>query len=566
VYKDGDNVYAKDENGKIICQNSPTSCLQEAVNYIAQLGGGRILVKKGIYYPTRRINIPDGINLVIEGEGNTIFRYTDRFVLLRHDPESPTWSSIIILKNFKVDRSGSGTNNTDIVAVNYAKYVVYDNIEIIDDWRDSDGDAGLVGYNNLVAIAQNNRIFNKSYGIFLFGFKTEIRNNYVVNTAKVGIAGAGLIESNKLPPGFSYGGITIIENNVCIDCGRTDEAISVDYGAGSTSSYGEGIIRNNKVITMNYTTKHMLTIVNVLKAIVENNIFEGRVSGSVATNVWSRGGGTYLVFRNNYVNAIYDGSYSSLLSSNFRTTIIEGNKINVSYTNTTNNINDFFHLYPNKLIFRNNDISVLLNGISMGKVVYVAIGGSDTEPSYSIIGANSVYMNNGSTDQIFRFDVNGTFSSSRPYFVIVNNNVNGTPNNFLNFLVGIGMFGNIAYARIFGNNTNGTPKYKMVWLWANTSSSIYLDTDIPNEQVGIYSALVSLYRLKRNEGTATIPANATSITVNHGMACTPTKIFVTPLAQPPGPIWISNITDTSFTINTSTAPTTNLPIAWYTEC
>jgi len=72
--------------------------------------------------------------------------------------------------------------------------------------------------------------------------------------------------------------------------------------------------------------------------------------------------------------------------------------------------------------------------------------------------------------------------------------------------------------------------------------------------------------LSKNTGQATIPANATSITVNHGLICTPKKVLVTPLAQPPGSIWVSNITGTSFNINVSAAPTTDLPVAWYAEC
>jgi len=72
--------------------------------------------------------------------------------------------------------------------------------------------------------------------------------------------------------------------------------------------------------------------------------------------------------------------------------------------------------------------------------------------------------------------------------------------------------------------------------------------------------------LSRNMGQATIPTNATSVTVSHGLICVPKKVLVTPLAQPPGSIWVSNITNTSFTINTSTATTTDLPVAWHAEC
>jgi len=72
--------------------------------------------------------------------------------------------------------------------------------------------------------------------------------------------------------------------------------------------------------------------------------------------------------------------------------------------------------------------------------------------------------------------------------------------------------------------------------------------------------------LSKNTGQATIPANATSVTVNHGLICTPKKVLVTPLSQPPGNIWISNIITTSFNINVSTAPSVDLPVAWYAEC
>jgi len=72
--------------------------------------------------------------------------------------------------------------------------------------------------------------------------------------------------------------------------------------------------------------------------------------------------------------------------------------------------------------------------------------------------------------------------------------------------------------------------------------------------------------LNRNSGQVVILANATSVNVNHDLMCTPKKVLVTPLAQPPGLIWVNNITNTQFTINISTAPSIDLPVAWYAEC
>jgi hypothetical protein len=68
-----------------------------------------------------------------------------------------------------------------------------------------------------------------------------------------------------------------------------------------------------------------------------------------------------------------------------------------------------------------------------------------------------------------------------------------------------------------------------------------------------------------SSGVSTIPAGSTSVTVNHGLAMTPSKVLITPLAQPPGKLWVENITSTSFNIATDTAPTTSLNVAWYVE-
>ena len=67
-----------------------------------------------------------------------------------------------------------------------------------------------------------------------------------------------------------------------------------------------------------------------------------------------------------------------------------------------------------------------------------------------------------------------------------------------------------------------------------------------------------------NTGQATIPANATSVTVDHRLICTPSKILVTPTANVKA--WVSNVTNTSFDINIDTAQTSNVTVYWYAEC
>jgi hypothetical protein len=68
-----------------------------------------------------------------------------------------------------------------------------------------------------------------------------------------------------------------------------------------------------------------------------------------------------------------------------------------------------------------------------------------------------------------------------------------------------------------------------------------------------------------NKGVATIPANSTRVTVKHYLTTKPSKILITPLSQPPGKLWVENITSTSFDIVSDVAPTADLNVAWYAE-
>jgi len=76
---------------------------------------------------------------------------------------------------------------------------------------------------------------------------------------------------------------------------------------------------------------------------------------------------------------------------------------------------------------------------------------------------------------------------------------------------------------------------------------------------------ISIRNPGRNFGTTTITAGSTKVTVSHGIGKTPTVVIVTPLGQPPGKLWVENITSSSFDIVTDTAPTSNLNVSWYAE-
>jgi hypothetical protein len=109
------------------------------------------------------------------------------------------------------------------------------------------------------------------------------------------------------------------------------------------------------------------------------------------------------------------------------------------------------------------------------------------------------------------------------------------------------------------------------WLYVNYHGPYYVshnyvdNTNVNTNGVTVYFRRNTGY-LTEASGTATIASGSTSVTVNHGLVCTPSKVLITPLGQPSGNLWVSNITSTSFTINISTAPSANLSVAWVAEC
>jgi len=75
VYQEAGHYYAKDEYGNVICVDSPTSCIQEAVNYVASTKdsfggrGGKIYIRRGIYdLNNNPVNINNLSDIIIDGD------------------------------------------------------------------------------------------------------------------------------------------------------------------------------------------------------------------------------------------------------------------------------------------------------------------------------------------------------------------------------------------------------------------------------------------------------------------------------------------------------------------
>jgi hypothetical protein len=580
VYTDGIHYYAKNQDGSIICTDSQTACIQESVNYLASFGGGRVFIKRGIYYPQQTIYIPHGINIIIEGEGpSTVFKYTDSFMLFA-DSGEPTWNDSVIFRNFTVDRRGSGTNKAEIINISFRGYLEFDGINVYDDYRTGGRDFAIGGYNNVVAIARRNRIFNKSYGIWLFGFFTHIYDNYVENTADVGIVGAGIIYPNgfaswiKIPPGLWVGGHTVIENNVCVDCGQIDEAISVDYMADGQLGDGIGIIRNNLITTKNAIMMHPITVIKVKHAIVEGNEIRGQFKGDlIGSYIFPDPPGSTMYI--DILNNIFDvtnrkdlDNSSSVRSMYIRAPLgikLVGNKFYINYPYRPGG-DDIIALYTSTAIVKNNKIVINQSTPGgLGRHISIVLNGKSTDPdtnsNTAIVSENYIYDPN---QDIWESSIETIITTESNYpkaYIVFENNLLDIKSYWpaLGIATGINLTARLTLRNNIAN---------VNWFRYKVDSGVTLTVYQIDEDrwTKVYSGTPIIYALNKNSGQATIVAEATSVTVNHGLACTPSKVMVTPLGQPSGFIWVNNINNTSFTINTSTPPSTDLPVAWYAEC
>ncbi|MCC6014119.1 MAG: right-handed parallel beta-helix repeat-containing protein [Desulfurococcaceae archaeon] len=558
VFTEGLKYYAKNGDTGMIefVDTDISNLLQNLINVLYQkYGGGRIFIKRGMYYPTKTVEIPDGISLIIEGEGSgTVFKYTQPFHLFFHSSPSRRWTSVLVFKNFKIDRTGSGSNNTDIIAVNYAKYVYFSGIYCIDDFRMASGnDACMITYNNIIAIAENNIVENKSYGIWMVGYLAIARGNYVKNTAYVGISANGFTPNFAVPPDFPDYGVGVVEDNVCIDCGQGDEAIAVDLG--TTNMYPSmGIIRNNKVISQNATMRNAIAVIGVDKAVVEGN----EVTGKVSEKIFMYNYLGKIVVRNNYIDVVGTNVVSSTgeliwLSGDLVT--FNDNVINISYADAKN--------FYKAIEFKGNGIirgnKIVVNAPSGYRISNaLAIDFVVSQPN--VVVAENVIT--GAIGNALLFTCNYV---SDDHKIFIRGNVFGTrlsSAKALFFL--LGNYSPKIYVEYFENIVlppmlEATDMYYM----NQVSPTFIIDADYRNIITWVGYG-TKLYR-RRNSGTATISAGSTRVTVNHGLVSTPTKFQITPLGQPLGKLWVENITSTSFDIVTDTAPTSDLNVSWYAE-
>jgi hypothetical protein len=571
VYKDGNNVYAKDENGNVICQNSPTACLQESINYLYQRSGGRILIKAGTYYPATTVNIPDGIKLIVEGEGDsTIFRYTDSFTLFLHRPNNPTWTSVLSFRNFKVDRSGSGANRANIIYVLYALYDEYDNITIVDDYRDVEEDVGLYGRNSIVSIVRNCRFFNKSSPVWFHSFLVHIYGNYARNTARIGFAAGHLLPESvfgyKQPPGYPLDGLVVIEDNVCIDCGRSDEAYAVDNEYNNPYTYGTGIIRNNTLITNDYTVHYAFVCGYVDRCIIENNTFIGSFSKLLIYDAFYRERPNLIIVRNNYIKTtlVDTPEDSKIILLNVGKIIIENNYIDINAVTNTNITYPVAMQYANYVVYKNNYFSLTLpSGFRSSYGITIEdLGTGSRDLELVVVENNNIKVSEGRPLTISLW---GEYETPPLVKVVGNRLYSGSSTDIF-----LGLRNNnIVKATVLGNALEGG--VSGLWLYADptlTPTLIFLERDM---LILPYSSQnIAIKYAVRNSGVATFNGDGTTtqFKIAHRLISTPKKVLVTPAsANATGQFYVT-ADDTYIYVNYLTPPpadTNNVVLYWYAE-
>jgi len=79
VYTDDrGNYYAEDRYGNVVCKNSRTACIEDAVNYVGGRGGGKVYIKKGVYKSYKWIGVlVNNVEIFGDGMGRTVIELYD---------------------------------------------------------------------------------------------------------------------------------------------------------------------------------------------------------------------------------------------------------------------------------------------------------------------------------------------------------------------------------------------------------------------------------------------------------------------------------------------------------
>ena len=492
VYQEGGHYYAKDRNGSVICTDSPSACIQEAVQWIKANGGGRILIKRGEYNVHQTIDLGQGdLKLKIEGEDmwSTILTTALDIDVFRAVAVGPNAGvRLMSIENLTIRGNGQGRGlvlgATQRDVLQYAalitirrvffdslKQAVYANNLWISKIEDVIVNGGVPGGPPLIQLDENG--VDTSHDIYITRLYSEGINSIPISM-----------------PARSY--------YIVVDQAFIDGQNNVDY-----------------LIYMDPMSMFNVVKYSYLAGAKSYAIYASPGSKIIGNLIWYSNNGIYsigsIIIGNTITDLINIAVY---IKDSLSETVVGGNSIQFA--------NIGVYSVGNRAIIKGNRLYSIKSqaiwvyyyggNIIEGNVIHQAqtSGGAaiiEIEGQYHLIKGNFIESDYGQY-AIFEGDGNNN--------IIVNNIV--------------------------------FKPMSIRWVGPNT---------IVRNNAGFVTT---------KSGTETIRAGTTSVTVSHGMSCMPKMVLVTPLAQHSGSIWVSEIASTTFTINTSTAPSIDLPVAWYAEC
>ncbi|MEL9990281.1 MAG: hypothetical protein QXP98_01990 [Thermoproteus sp.] len=106
VYSEGGHYYAVDEKGNVICRDSDTACIQEAIDYSVDRSIKQVKIRPGVYKVSKTVKIPAAFQddlsggFVLEGEMQSVITNAPGFAdkLLEYANHSVPYKRIIISK------------------------------------------------------------------------------------------------------------------------------------------------------------------------------------------------------------------------------------------------------------------------------------------------------------------------------------------------------------------------------------------------------------------------------------------------------------------------------------
>jgi hypothetical protein len=594
IFQENGVVYALNVKTRaIVAQGGVASTvIQKAIDALAN--GGRLFIKQGLYVLNATLKVKTGI--VFEGEGfNTVFKVADNTPIDAIDVED---AENVVLRNFTVD--GNKANNAYASGQQFTvkiagknsitKNVVVENLYV------HDGADGIFCANCDGVVVKSCVVEScKFAGLVASGGAKNVK--FIECTSKSnewhGLELCGGNDEDILIEGCSF--IDNADKGVVVNNGRRVRIVGnlfynnkynvhVECWDTWPGSYVEDIVISGNIIlrhddlSVNNTLQSVRIVIGAQepkKITIADNIIFGGFDGSIQITKGANATADKarrVIIEGNYINDVNRVSRASIDVAYVDDLTVRGNIVECGGVNGYRGIWTAYvtdaHIEGNTVFgFPDHGIWIdyTTSALICDNVVHDCLNGIVVPPSSSRVTIRG--------NRIYNMKQRGLWIAT--WGVIVEDN----------YIEKVSLSQANAYDAICieDNGDNAQVKNNIIILDSNARYGIYLADGAQNCDIfanmlegspgtgfiRVYDATTRVRRnrgyITENSGIATISANSTRVTVSHGLASAPLKVLITALAQPAGKLWVENITSTSFDIVTDTAPTSNLPIAWYAE-